>query len=447
MGRLFNRNCFYYLNRIDEVSFTSKDKEDFEKCRRLIENSYDRVSNNIYTRVGIEVLGPLITGYVLWIDKIAKENKVDKIFFLSREGEAFRCVYNMIYGTDGDTYLYISRISMIRACIKLTKSAEQLMLLLSGLLNNIKTVRELCFLIGLDSIAIERLKQEKGINLESDIHEINNYRPLYDALLAIGNDTFEENYTRALGYFNQKGIKKGKRILLSDIGWSGTMQYLLSMMFPEVEFIGGYLAVNDFHTEPEYTQLNRKGFICDSDTWMRKGQEVRFTTAAIEALLQNGDGTALGYKFDSNKYRAITETRKDKQRIKKAVENLRKGYLAFAESYRDFDSKKDIDKINAKASIVGYKNFAVYPDMNTVKFFIEYKNLDDLVDANIVASHSFKYYIFHPIEFYREFDKTNAKIIWLKSVFKLPLPYYRFLRFLTEGVKMKSSRQRFNESV
>lgn len=439
---------YYHLKGgINSFSYTFQEKRDINIFKTVIGTAYSRICSNAYTRVGVEVMGPLITGYTLWLNRIAKENNVDKILFLSREGEAFREVYNTIFETSGDTYLYISRISMIRSCIKLTKSAKQLMLLVSGLLNHIQTVSELCLLIGLNDKEKERLKTEKGIDLNENIHQIQDYNFLYEAFLYVGNDTFEMNYNNAVSYFRQKGIKDGNRILLSDIGWSGTMQYLLCMMFPNVEFIGGYLAVNNFHKEPEYMQLNRKGYVCDSSTWKERGQEIRFTTVAIESLLQNSDGTVLGYEKDVDGVKVIMESRKDKEKISRSVYNLRKGYLAFAKCFQEFWSNKELCEICVNAAFLGYKNFAVTPSLDTVKFFSHYINLDDLTDANIVSSHSLAYYVFHPKEFYKEFDLTNAKIIWLKSIFKLPLPYFEFLRFLTEKINMTSGRHKFNENI
>ncbi|WP_026660948.1 hypothetical protein [Butyrivibrio sp. AC2005] len=440
------KNRYFSFKGLD--NYNDNELSDIQKCQAVINLAYNEIKESECISVGIEVLGPLITGYSIWLRQLLCIENVDALFFLSREGDALKSVYDTLYGkNDDNSYLHISRISMIRGCMKLLSSADQFMRLISGLLNNISTISGVCELLGLSQNEIDKIEKDFGLRGELDVHSLVEYNTLYEAILTVGDETLTKQYSITKDYFRQRGILDGKRVMIADIGWAGTMQCLLQLMFPDVVFIGAYLAVNDFHNETTYKNLKRYGYICDSETWHLNGQEIRFTTLALESLLQNSEGTTLGYEDINGKVEVVTEERPDKERIEPVVDELRDGYIAFAKAYQIYKIDGEYEKVNPNVSKIGYVEFAVSPKMSTVEFFDKYKNLSLMIDSNITAAHSLVYYFFHPKSFYKELDISNAKIIWLKSVFKLPLPYYIILCFLVNKVHLKSKRQKFNESV
>ena len=61
-----------------------------------------------------------------------------------------------------------------------------------------------------------------------------------------------------------------------------------------------------------------------------------------------------------------------------------------------------------------------------------FKNIEfqNVYTKKLIEHNSFLYYVFHPYKFYKDFRDTTCKIMFMKDVFKIPLPYYKILKKL-----------------
>lgn len=63
--------------------------------------------------LGYAALGPMLTGFMLWLGRQAKRDGISRLYFLSREGWIFKQVYDVLHVSDSDAvpsqYLYASR--------------------------------------------------------------------------------------------------------------------------------------------------------------------------------------------------------------------------------------------------------------------------------------------------------------------------------------------------
>lgn len=86
--------------------------------RVLFALSHYRALKSIYNsgywqRLGYIAVGPLLAGFVLWLDMMAKNDDVEKLFFLSSEGQTLKKYYDTIIKEPLPTgYLYVSRRSL-----------------------------------------------------------------------------------------------------------------------------------------------------------------------------------------------------------------------------------------------------------------------------------------------------------------------------------------------
>lgn len=71
-----------------------------------------------YYEYGYIYGGLYVTGYCNWIHKKAKEEKVDKILFLSRDGYIYQKVFNQMFDDVSNEYVYWSRIANIKYTIE-----------------------------------------------------------------------------------------------------------------------------------------------------------------------------------------------------------------------------------------------------------------------------------------------------------------------------------------
>ena len=69
----------------------------------LYKQLYTYLNNHAYNikndavSIGYEVLGPMLLGYCKWLNEKIQIDKIDKIFFLSREGKILQDAFNILY--------------------------------------------------------------------------------------------------------------------------------------------------------------------------------------------------------------------------------------------------------------------------------------------------------------------------------------------------------------
>lgn len=198
-------------------------------------------------RLGWQYGGPLLHGFVSWIQEQVKHDGVDRILFVSRDGFVLRELHEstLQYGVPG-VYLRGSRVSFSLAALNETNFIEQLPFLLSGA----------------DQITFENLFQRIGVELPDE-------RVLTDLGLSAGLRITEETRQKAMQllmlmrqrilqvarqtrrglhrHLIDLGLADGMRVAFIDVGWSGTTQGAFERAIAELvqlDVRGYYLALS-----------------------------------------------------------------------------------------------------------------------------------------------------------------------------------------------------------
>lgn len=192
-----------------------------------------------YYDFGYAVLGPVILKYLLWIIKMAKEEKNGEVLlFAAREGYYLQKLYNIfkeklnLPDNIEDHYLYISRRAVTVQNI-----------------NTIQDVREIMekdYHGSLREVLYYRLNY-KGDNFEDEII----YLPQdIDKVMKVVEDNFDEILENAqkerkdyLDYIDSLNINfENKKVTMLDLGYAGTAQYYLSKLLDK-KIAGKYFCV------------------------------------------------------------------------------------------------------------------------------------------------------------------------------------------------------------
>lgn len=67
------------------------------------------VDDNYWHNLGYEYAGPVIYGYTRWIERVAKENNIDHLLFVARDGYTLQRVFNTFNDTIKNSYVYAPR--------------------------------------------------------------------------------------------------------------------------------------------------------------------------------------------------------------------------------------------------------------------------------------------------------------------------------------------------
>lgn len=221
--------------------------------RRLLVNGsirHEGSDDPFWYEFGYISAGPLFFGFIGWLLARAVEDRVETLYFLSRDGQILKRVYDYVSPwvehAPPSEYLYASRRALnVPAITELDE--RTLDFLVSG--TSILRVTQFLERLGLDPSLFTGAVREAGFSgLDQRVRTGTDYvrlRTLFRSIadeirhVAVGERSI------LLDYFRHVGILEKKRIGIVDIGWHGTLQNsistLLSLSGRKAEIRGYYL--------------------------------------------------------------------------------------------------------------------------------------------------------------------------------------------------------------
>jgi FMN phosphatase YigB (HAD superfamily) len=116
-------------------------------------------------------------------------------------------------------------------------------------------------------------------------------------------DRAREERATLLAYLASLGVERGKRVLLVDIGWRGSMQWALQTLLPEVELHGRYLALNP-DAGRAVAPDRAAGWLSDFGQ-SPLSQHLRHCVAILELMFSQAEGTILRVEREGDGFRAV----------------------------------------------------------------------------------------------------------------------------------------------
>ena len=102
---------------------------------------------------------------------------------------------------------------------------------------------------------------------------------------------------------------------------------------------------------------------------------------------------------------------------------------------KDSNVEKYICLFSKETFFYNYQSFATKPTFKQINMF---KKLDfsNVGSSKLIEHKSLIFYIFHPKQFYIDLRSSDCHVMFMKSIFKINLPYYKILKKVYEsGVK------------
>lgn len=451
---LYRRRNLQPTKLFRSTSFTRKNEDALARdiLGQLVHDGLSEHSDDVRNWMGYAVLGPLLVGFATWLQTAYIFYDQPPLWFLSREGHLIMQAWHILYGTKANArYLSISRAAACKSVAAKAQNYEELFSIMACLLGGCKTVGEFLRIAGVESNFDDAA--EYGLDPLAPLTDADQ-----DALFAYVQNHCHAYYAQQHEYLSaylkqnieNDPLSSDKRppALICDIGWSGTMQSMLQHMMPSNELIGLYLGVSDFFDTltdlGNRIVLDRRGYWCKAEEWKTRGQVIRFTNSALETLFLNSEGTTIGYELHNDNVVPVKDTSDQPFENARSIDMLHKSALAFVSRCSESNVPELLGTINSETAMLPYLNTVVRPKTQALEFYSHFRFVDGIKSSTLLPSHNLAYYLTHPKDAFEEFSLNNSKIIWLKGVFKLPLPYYELLRFLTDGVGLKSS---FTQSV
>ena len=382
-------------------------------------------NNDFYQIVGYSVLGPILYGYTRWLYNELSANNIDKVFFLTREGALLKAAFDMMY-PDSNIESRLISVSRSATAVPLLQEAESFHEILTYIFVSrakfsLMNFYESC---GLSEIEIEKIEEETCIVKETPISKLtmDEKNIIFNRANPYIIKKSQEQKYLIKGYLENEGFN-GK-VAVADVGWHGTIQNALQKIFPENEIYGFYVGRNTIKNSRPVK--NAAGFLFDDNKNKKILREVMFSVRIFEIFFLSTDGSTISYGYDKNKgYYPIKRKPEQTEANAYIINMLQNAALRFVNDFNK-SHMDEVVKISADAYYRFYKDLVNPPRMRIVNQFENFIYLA-VEEEKLAAQRSLTSYLLHPLVLKNDFLNNSCKLFFLKSLFKLPLPYFEFL--------------------
>lgn len=365
-------------------------------------------------------------GFSKWLASELSNENINKLFFLAREGFLLDKAFKVFAGNSiKHVVIRVSRratalpllykcknFDELLDCITITRSGFTVGdLLISCELNEEQI--QLC-LAGLDfnkSVKINSLTQNQKNQVFNCIRGF-----IYE--ISKEQEKYIKEYMQSFGF-------EGK-VAVADVGWHGTIQNALSRIFPDIEITGYYIGKKQKNKE---NNILSKAYLFENDNKNCIQQEIMSCVDLFELFFLSVDGSARKYGIDKtgNYYCIQTQSEKTENNVIDII-TLQNFAIRFVEEFYLLDNMIGLD-INPEAASAAYSRFIKHISSETLEQIKKFSFLN-VGQHSMVARHGLLYYLLNPKHFIEEFLNNGSKVIFLKSIFRLPLPYVSIISFL-----------------
>ena len=387
-------------------------KEEYNGIQVFINNNID-IKKDAYYKIGYETLGIMLYGYSKWLLSNLIDDNIKKIIFLSREGYLLKKAFDIINDSDIESkYIYISRRSVRPALLENIETYDNLLEIIN--LKETTDVQEFLNMVGLD-LKYKKIFENYKYKLNT---KIQNVKQMSDIFVEIKEDikrNAQKERTLIEGYLKQNDLIGNCAI--SDIGWAGSMQESICLLFNNYNIKGFYIAIKN---DTKKT-IKKYGYLKDYE-------KIRPFVHLFEDLFLAPHGTTIKYKRNKDGYEEILDQYEFSENEKEKIQRVQEGALQFI---KDFISSKDYKyfQVSNEISEVGIMQLGLNPTNKDIKLFEDIPYIET-VKKNMIEARSLIYYIFNIKELKKDIINSGWKIGFLKKLLKLNMPYFKIYKYL-----------------
>lgn len=377
-------------------------------------NNHQAFLDDRHTRLGYEILGPILYAYCRWVHREAALDDA-MIWFAARDMHLFKVAYEILYQEQDNKnydYIYISRKSLRPLFSETAGGIEKS----APLLFNYEVPLEK-LLKDMGYALPDIIKENRELNIDFEkkysLPKLDEYADLLPILYTKTIQTKEKDRAESANkYLSERGFFGGRRIIFADVGWHGTTQFALQEIQKRTtgksNIYGMYIGDLEYTVDRVSGNADFMAFRAEDDTFFTKG------TKLFESLVAETVGTTLGYR--STEHGMVPELGKNEY-VDPAIIRMQEGALQFV---------KDIEKspisrlnINPKTVSKGFERLAGKPKK------IDYVYFGNILydDVPLAKPRKWRHYFLHFKDFKADLMYAPWRIGFLYRLFPIPLPY------------------------
>lgn len=418
----------------NDAGLNKYEKEDYRLLQRFIDNTNDKSKTKFY-QIGYEIFGPLLFGYCKWLKKEADKNRIQKIFFLSRDGYILKKGFDLLFDDFDTQYFCVSRSAVIIPSLAYGADYEDVIKSYKSWPKKITT--KLFFKkIGLNIALYQKNLTKYNIDDNSifDGTTLLKEKKLEAIYEEIKPDVVK-NAVIQLGYFKQylSQEKMSGKFLVVDTGGGCSIEYAMKKVFCHLDL--------DFEWNQGYFLITKKTdkdvdtFFDNLSSNLYANSTLRFCYLLLEVFLSAPHGSVIGYYSKNDVVFPLCDQYDyaDGKELysKEAIDEIQNGALGFVAKIRKAFYKY-ID-FNSDLSFVNFRNFGVYPKLEDANLLGEVKFCSD--EFNYLAKpESITRYFKHQKELLCDWQNSQwpagfaVRFFRSPIIMRLAIILYRFLK-------------------
>ena len=414
----FNKEQFKQEKKKGTLSYSIIDS--------FIKNNIERY-DGFYPRLGYAAIGPILYGYCKWVTEQVKKKRIEKVFFLAREGYFLQRGFN-IYNEENiqNAVIKVSRRATSGPRLWQAKNMSELLNIVTTDRADF-TVNKLLITCGISDGILELLR-DNGIFPDETVSSLSQEKAeeLFNYIKPLIDSISKEQEKNIRGYLAQ--LDFSGPMAVCDVGWHGTIQASLQDIFPDEKMFGYYMGRYDKASKYPITS---NAFLFENNINREIFQCVMGAKDLFELFFMSDDGSASHYvKNDDGTYICKVFPPEQDTDSMECIISMQDAACDFVRDFKRLDDALEIETDPFSCS-AAYRQFVKHMSNKTIKELRRFSFLN-VVRHSLVAEQGLGWYLLRPKCLINDFLNNGCKAPFLKSVFRLPLPYIRIVDLLRE---------------
>lgn len=385
-----------------------------------------------YRKIGYCLYGPFFHGVIKWIERNRKKDNIDLMLMMSRDGFLFQQAYRDVMSGRGIKYFLVSRKSLLRPFLATSPPYDMFFKVVIQSFPRSFSIQD--FFNKLVIPINDEMKNfiyKYGYTLETaftptDLETDIKFQRMYTELLQILSVENLKAFNAFKTYLIQCGVKNGQKIGVFDMGWRGSIQFLLERILG-CDIYGYYLFIDP----SAFNLAHTRGFLAEDRHAVRLNSGY---TSLLELVFSAPHGSVSGYTMVQGKTKvefSAYEHGSDFEASK--LQALREGALT---------CNKDLFNHRVYSSLfLASDEYAVFlkqagenPTRSLVDLFDVF-HFEDAQTLPLIGGGTRAQIFVHPKRFIYDFLHSSWKIGFLRKYGPFPLGSF----FLTIKNKLASN--------
>jgi FMN phosphatase YigB (HAD superfamily) len=310
-------------------------------------------------RFGFSVAGPLLVGFSWWLQEKMREDGVKRAYFMLRDGDVLKRVYDVL--TEGDPHTIPSALlESSRRAFMLPALGPSAPSLTSQLFvsENPRPVREFLERLKLRTDDLHAAFLQAGFSSPDQIvgpEHAEKLGRLFSNPTVLQRISARSAEERALlmGYLKQQGaVGSGDRVALVDIGWNATIQKSLDHAAKTAgvshDAVGYYLG--SFSGARRDLLTPSRGYVCEYGLPLERYRPLADFRQLIEFICTSARGSLLHFAKQGDKFVPVVAEPDHNEAQMSAIRELHEGAIDYAMLMREEGQTFGISSLDARSA-------------------------------------------------------------------------------------------------